>query len=102
MSDTEEIPRRRILLTLEIDADSWEHVERALRQSERDLAEKVLSSSTLTIEIVTSGPDYAFSLTANEDPLITHESYAAALERWRIENSGDLGPEDPTPVPGAG
>lgn len=69
-------PRRRVLLTLKLDADSWKDMADRLRCLARDIdIEGGMGTAGLS-----AGYSASYTYEASEDPTITHDSWAAALD----------------------
>lgn len=71
-------PRRRIVMRLEIGADSWEELEIALANAATSVAMGQMRSTGAS-----GGVASGSSWEADEDETITHESYFAAIDEWR-------------------
>lgn len=67
-------PRRAVEVVLQIGADSWEHVSRALLH----YAMRITAEGRLS-EGCSGGPDWGDTRSVREDPSMTHERYFAEL-----------------------
>lgn len=86
----QQAPRRRIEMTLKIDADSWGDARDALGYIERLLLQTEADGST-NIEYVGSGLTVGFVLKATEDRTITRGSYFQALRAYNRRGYGQYG-----------
>ena len=71
-------PRRRVVMKLEVGADSWEDLEETLQAILFRLAERKRRSEA-ALNITSGGYSSGFTLEADEDPTVDHDSYAAWL-----------------------
>ena len=78
-----EKPRRRIEVDIRIGADSWDAVRRALDSIAFDIATQEEGGRDIT----SGAPDSGYTLTATEDPSITHDSYFEAAMEWIRERA---------------
>lgn len=70
-------PRRRIEIDLKIGADDWRELRGILRHLETEIAMHERLSNT-----VSGGYGSGFVMSVDEDESITHDSWAAELERY--------------------
>lgn len=73
-----ERPRRRVVLKLDLEADSWEDAERALHSLRTEIA----MSGSLSKGCVSGGYSSGWHYTTSEDESITHDSWAAANDAY--------------------
>lgn len=71
-------PRRRIEVEIRIGADSWDAVRRTLKSIAFDVATQEAGGRNITSGCTGS----SYTLTATEDPNITHDSYFEAAMEW--------------------
>lgn len=69
-------PRRRVMLTLKLDADSWGDMADRLRSLARDID----IEGGMGKEGLSAGFNASYTYEASEDPSVTHDSWAAALD----------------------
>ena len=70
--------RRRVVLKLEVGADSWRELQYALNS----LATEIAMNGRLSPWAVSGGYSSGWNFTANEDENITHDGWAAANEAF--------------------
>lgn len=68
--------RRRVRFNLKLEADSWDECWKALDH----IATEVARGNLRGPNAASGGPASGYTLTADEDESITHESYFEALE----------------------
>lgn len=81
---SDDAPRRRIICTIELGADSWKDAAAALddiafrlHEAREKIEERVSVSS--------GGPSSGWTLDADERAEITHDSYMTEIEAWLAE-----------------
>lgn len=70
-------PRRRVVVTLDLGADSWDEVASALDQIAFEVAAGKMRGSACS-----GGPSSGYTWSANEDESVTHETYFEALDKY--------------------
>lgn len=71
-------PRRRIMLTLQLDADDWDEVKGVFRHLETQICiDKELSRS-----VVSGGYGSGYILQCSDEPSINHDSWAAENDAY--------------------
>ena len=79
-------PRRRLVVTVEIGADDWPNVVRALRECWEWADRKEAGpDGPERIDMCTGGCDAGYTVSGSLDPSVTHDSYFEAVERWKAE-----------------
>lgn len=73
-----EAPRRRIMVEIKIDADSWRDVRAAFRSFEAD----IVMHGKLSTNCISGGYSSGWILASSEDETITHESWEAELDAY--------------------
>lgn len=73
-----EVPRRRVEVSIKIEADSWDDLRRAIRCIETDLAR----DGQLSRSSVSGSYSFGWIIESNEREDITHDSWAEANERY--------------------
>ncbi len=71
-------PRRRVVIKLEIGADTWEDAQYALNSLANDIAMR----RSLPPWSVSGGYSVGWTLSSSEDETITHDSWAEANEAY--------------------
>lgn len=77
-------PRRRVVADIKIQADSWEELQHHLN----GLATDIAMYGCLSSNSISGGCSSGHIITTNEDPSITHESWAEdnqAYVDWMVE-----------------
>lgn len=74
---SEKLPRRRVTCEIRIGADDFETLIHAVKEILGDLHEGMSGT------YVTGGSTSGYSVTVDEDPSITHDSYFDALEKLK-------------------
>jgi hypothetical protein len=99
MADSKTKPRRRVQISLEIGADSWDH----LAASIHCIADDIDRQGKLPPWSVSGGYSSGWHYTVSEDESITHESWAKANDAYVKEIRPDkpvtpsTEPQAPTP-----
>jgi metallophosphoesterase superfamily enzyme len=78
------LPRRRVVVTIELGADSWLAAGDVLDDVIRRLWEAA-ENGEATVDMVAGGRSAGVIVKGNEDATITHATYMAELERWKQE-----------------
>ena len=76
--DQEVLPRRRVVVKLQIGADSWEE----LRGIFRGLETRLVVDGRLSATCISGGYSSGYIMESNEDESITHDSWAEANEAY--------------------
>lgn len=102
MSKSTTSPRRRVVLKLEVGADSWRDLEGALNAVRHRLAEREQRGEERVLT-TSGGVSFGFHLEADEDPDVDHDSYFVAVDQWIEEDrKRDEGyPDRAAPTPPA-
>lgn len=74
-------PRRRVVCTIELGADSWQEAAAALDNIAFRLHEARERKEEI-VSVTSGGPSSGWTLDADEKPEITHESYIKEIEAW--------------------
>lgn len=74
-------PQRRIVCKIELGADSWQEAAAALDSIAFRLHE-ARERNEQEVSVTSGGPSSGWTLKADENPEITHESYITEIEAW--------------------
>lgn len=73
-----EKPRRRVVLDLNMEGDSWEDIQRGLHSLQTEIA----VSGSLSTQCVSGGYSSGWHFTSSEDDTITHDSWSVEIEHY--------------------
>lgn len=82
MGKREQPPRRRIEMHIRISADNWDEAWASVEQIATDQLVEPHAVVRGRVNSVSGGPTRGWTIVADEDEAITHDSWAAEIRQW--------------------